>query len=155
MTHFDYLPGPKIRARPRSLELGEQMALYDWVCIYRARYPQLWNFTSTANGGVRPKKQNPKTGQWYCPEGKRLNAAGVSKGYPDIILDWPAGHYHGLRIELKESNASESDFREDQREWCNRLIRAGYRATCCFGWMSAANEICKYLGIDPKDAGLQ
>jgi hypothetical protein len=150
MTRFDYIPGGKQRQRPRQLECGEQRALFAWVCMMRGKYPQLWNFTTTANGEVRPKKQNLKTGKWYCPAGKRLKDSGMSKGYPDIVLDYPSGKYHGLRIELKEPNATYSDISKDQLIWEKRLHLAGYCWLCCFGWVEAAEVIIKYLGIEGR-----
>lgn len=156
MPRFAFDPRQrKPRPRPRPLEWAEQRALFNWVLVNRGLHPELYNFSATANGEERPKRQD-RHGRWYCPSGQRLQESGVSAGYPDIILDWPSKGsmwpnsptYHGLRIEMKAPGASSSALSAEQRSWIFRLRNAGYRAEVCHGWVEAAKLIVEHLGLD-------
>ncbi|MGL5225797.1 MAG: hypothetical protein ACRC8Q_10835 [Aeromonas sp.] len=88
-------------ARTPSNEKGheehyEQVRIFD--CIERTD-PELYSLmVAIPNGGHRSKKT-----------GADLKAEGVKAGYPDIIIDYPAGAYHGCRIELKASKGVVSE----------------------------------------------
>lgn len=48
---------------------------------------------------------------------------GNSKGVPDIIIDYPKGKYHGMRIEIKTKKGIIS---EKQKLWVDRLNKYYY-----------------------------
>lgn len=50
---------------------------------------------------------------------------GNSKGVPDIIIDYPSGKYHGMRIEIKTKKGVVSD---KQFKWLNNLSKHKYYA---------------------------
>lgn len=113
-------------------EDDEQMALFRWAAYNAGKYPQLANMYHVPNGGGRSKA-----------EAGRLKAMGVKRGVPDICLDWPAGGFHGLRIELKRLKRGRPS--PEQLEWGERLTRAGYCWRICRGWGEAAALIEDYL----------
>jgi len=113
-------------------EHQEQAALMQWVKLNKARYPALDNIAAVPNGGAR-----------HIAVAKKLKAEGVSKGYPDILLDYPSNGYHGLRIELKRQKGSYAT--AEQKEWLARLNNAGYKAVVCKGWIDAKEVIEEYL----------
>lgn len=114
----------------------EQIRLMQMVRLHAARFPMLKNLTAIPNGGHRNKAVAGK-----------LKAEGVSRGYPDLLLDWPAQGFHGLRIEIKRQDATPSDTKPEQREWHRRLEDAGYRVEVCKGWEAAWAIIVDYLGL--------
>ncbi len=113
-------------------EHQEQVALIDWCKLHQARYPMLNMMTAIPNGGLRNIKVAMK-----------LKKEGVSKGYPDILLDYANNGYHGLRIELKRQKGSYPT--TEQKQWLQRLNSAGYKAVVCNGWTEAKNVIEEYL----------
>jgi len=113
-------------------EHQEQVALMQWVALSKARFPALNNLAAVPNGGVR-----------HIAVARKLKAEGVSKGYPDILLDYPSGIYHGLRIELKRQKGSYPT--PEQKEWLERLNNAGFKAVVCKGWVEAKEVIEAYL----------
>ncbi len=116
-------------------EHQEQAALMDRVRLYANRYPALQNVAAVPNGGHRNKVTASK-----------LKREGVSPGYPDLIVDVPAGGFHGLRIEMKSLTGFPS---REQKQWIERLREHGYRAEVCRGADQAWRLICDYLGIRP------
>ena len=77
----------------RPSEHQEQCAVIDYV---RARYPSFAPYLFAVPNGARTA--------WTTA--KRLKDEGLSKGYPDLGLDYPMGGYHGLRIEMKRRRGS-------------------------------------------------
>lgn len=87
----------------------------------------------------------PNGGHRHIATAKRMKAQGVKAGYPDLLIDIPAGGYHGLRIELKRDKGGRlSDL---QKTWLDRLTEQGYRAVVCAGFDATINEIKTYLDI--------
>lgn len=113
-------------------EHQEQVTLMHWVQLNKARLPALNNMTAVPNGGAR-----------HIAVARKLKAEGVSKGYPDILLDHPSNGYHGLRIELKRLKGSYPT--TEQKEWLSRLNKAGFKAVVCKGWFEAKEVIEEYL----------
>ena len=72
-------------------------------------------------------------------------AEGVRKGYPDYILDLPAGAWHGLRIELKRQAGSVLS--ADQKEWQFRLLSQGYLSVIAPGERVASAWCLWYTGL--------
>ena len=115
------------------LESAEQVALFRWAAYASGTHPELKNLYHVPNGGTRDRR-----------EAHNLRLQGVKSGVPDICLDWPGSGYHGLRIELKRTKGGRLS--DDQKDWLERLNRAGYRAVVCYGWDEARREIEEYLG---------
>ena len=77
-------------------------------------------------------------------EGKRLKAAGVLKGVPDVFLAIPTGNYHGLWIEMKR-NDKKAKLSADQMEILTLLQNRGYAVAVCYGADQAIELIEMYL----------
>lgn len=107
----------------------------DRVRLYANRYPALLCVAAVPNGGQRSKITATK-----------LKREGVSAGYPDLLVDFPAQGFHGLRIEMKSMTGYPS---REQREWIERLRANGYRAEVCRGADQAWRVLTDYLGIKP------
>lgn len=119
--------------REHPTEHAEQVAFMRLVHAHVGRHPALRNMTASANGGKRAMNT-----------AVQLKRAGVSPGYPDIILDYPSQGYHGLRIELKSMTGYAS---REQKDWIERLRANGYRAEVCRGADAAWACLRDYLGI--------
>ena len=115
-----------------SAELLEQEALIQWAALTVIKGYRVGDYlVHVPNEG----KRGPKA----ASEFKR---AGGRAGYPDLILDLPAGDWHGLRIEMKSRDGKPT---ATQLEWIERLRGAGYRAEVCYGFEDARNVITEYL----------
>lgn len=85
----------------------------------------------------------PNGGKRSKTEAVRFSAEGVCAGVPDICLPVARGGRHGLYIELKRTR--DWELSDAQRDWIAALEAQGYRAALCIGWVSAAEEITRYL----------
>jgi len=121
---------------PPPLEHVEAVNFMRVVRLHTTRYPALLNLTASANGGER-----------HGAVAAKMKGEGVSPGYPDYALDWPAQGFHGLRIELKRQRYSPSNVSDQQRAWHQRLRAAGYRVEVAGGWEAAWSIVRDYLGI--------
>ena len=113
-------------------EHTEQQALFEWAA---------WQ----ANLGVEPLRLMfaiPNGGLRNKATAGRLKAEGVKAGVPDIMLPWPAQHYHGLFIEIK---VGENKATAEQLYWLAWLNDAGYQAKIAYGWKEAKIIIEEYL----------
>lgn len=118
----------------RALEKEEQIALFD-----RAKYHPILRDYMWAN-----QNQGLRDPRWV----RSLIKQGAKVGVPDIILAYPAQHYHGLFIELKRTNKHKCKVSIEQRAMINLLNNAGYWAQACFGAQQAWEAIIGYLGED-------
>jgi len=119
-------------ATPAPLEAAEQKTLLQWVRYNSAAYPELKLFYHIPNEGKRSYRA-----------GRELKDQGLKAGVPDNCLPVARGGYHSLYIELKRQKGGKIS--EQQREWIDRLNRAGNKAIVCKGWEEAAEAIVKYL----------
>jgi hypothetical protein len=115
-------------------EHHEQVAIFEWVKLNLAKYPQLENLFAIPNGGQR----SPVTGAM-------LKAEGVRSGVADIMLAYPCNGYHGLFIELKRRDGGKVS--PQQQDWINRLNKAGYLAIVAYGAKEAVKIITDYLNM--------
>ena len=106
--------------------------LFEWIEWARPKYPALWNAFHIPNEGRRSLRY-----------GRELIAQGMRKGVPDIFIASPARHYAGLFIEMKRCDGGKLS--KEQKNWLDRLNRAGYLAVVCNGWEEARNVILEYL----------
>ena len=72
---------------------------------------------------------------------RKLKAEGLRKGIPDMNLDIPNKHYHGLKIEMKATGKTWANVSKDQRVKLAMFNSAGYRAVACAGVMDAIKAI--------------
>jgi VRR-NUC domain len=115
---------------PRN-EYAQQVALFEWAGWNVGRYPELKWLNGSLNG-VR------------LPPGlaKKMKAAGLKAGIPDIDLPVRRGEFCGLRIELKDKGGRLSG---PQGECLDFLNEQGYMACVCVGADAAISTIESYL----------
>jgi len=113
-------------------EEQEQIALFNWAKYVSPR-PELEMLFAIPNGGYRAMQ-----------EGKRLKAAGVLKGVPDVFLAFPIGIYHGLWIEMKR-NDGKARLSTEQMDMLVKLQSQGYAVAVCYGAEEAQEIIELYL----------
>lgn len=119
----------------KKSEDQEQAALMQWVEIMQRRYPELQMLFHVPNEGKRTKATAGK-----------LKTMGLKAGVPDIYLDYPAGKYHGLRIELKVNDNKQTPA---QDKWLRNLQMHGYFAAVCYGAAQAERLIEDYIHLKP------
>lgn len=115
-------------------EHAEQVAIFEWVNLHMAKYPQLKNLFAIPNGGHRDRNT-----------GAMLKREGVRAGVPDLMLAYPSNGYYGLFVELKRRDGGTASFL--QVDWINRLQQAGYMATVAHGAKDAVKIIKDYLNL--------
>lgn len=118
-------------------EEGHQRCLFDWVDLQIKRYPQLALLFAIPNGGYRHKTTAAV-----------LKATGAKPGVPDLLLAWPAGGFHGLFIEMKRPKKGSSPagvLSPEQKDWIERLRKAGYRVEVCYGFDQARQTLLEYI----------
>ena len=83
-------------------------------------------------------------GQYQVFKSQRIKAkqTGYKKGFPDLFIYEPRGHYSGLAIELKVKYNKPT---KEQLEWIKKLNERGYMAKVCTGIDEAINLIKNYL----------
>lgn len=116
-------------------ESQEQVTLFAWAELAKAKHPELEWIFHVPNGGAR-----------HVVVAQRLKKEGVKPGYPDIGLDIPMGGHHGLRIELKRKAGGVTS--AEQKKWIAALKSFGYRVEVCKGWEAARAVILNYLEKD-------
>lgn len=116
-----------------SSETAEQQIVIRWARVMQSRLPALGNLYHVPNEAKRSRQTAAV-----------LKSMGLSAGVPDLILDYPAGAYHGCRIELKHGANKPS---VHQIEWLARMQDAGYFAAICYESDAAIYVLQKYLGL--------
>lgn len=86
----------------------------------------------------------PNGGRRDAREGARLKAEGVKPGVSDLFLPLRRQGMAGLWLELKAPGEKPT---AAQRAWIARMDRAGYLATWCDDWVTAATVIADYVGV--------
>lgn len=100
----------------------------NWMAIQDERYQLV---AAVPNGGQR----HPAVAQ-------KLKKEGVKPGYPDVIIDVPNAHFHGLRIEFKRPKGQQT---AAQKEWQKRLTKQGFLYTVCYSTTEAIQVLTEYL----------
>ena len=117
-------------AAPEPTEAQAQAALFEWL---EKKYPHVYEMTThVPNGGSR-----------HPGEAKNLKRQGVKPGYPDILIDYPCGTYHGMRLEMKRNRRMKATAEQDN--WLGRLWMHGYKAEVAYGLDHAIELIEDYL----------
>ena len=120
-----------------------EKALHRSVCQYlRIAYPDVL-FNTDLSG----------SGKLTIGQATALKSLRSNRGFPDIAIYEPIGHYHGLFIELKKDGEKlynkdhlpKTPHIKEQFE-CNRKLRAkGYYAAFSIGFDQAKRLIDNYL----------
>lgn len=116
-------------------ETTEQQAVIEWAKYAQGKYPGLKNLYHVPNEGKRSKAA-----------ASILKTMGLSSGVPDLILDYPAGVYHGLRIEMKYGKNTPT---AEQKDWLLRLQTAGYFVAITWSASVAIDLLTKYMNLKP------
>ena len=119
----------------KRTEDGEQEAVIQWAALMRNAHPELLNLYHVPNEGKRSKA-----------EAARQQRLGLRRGVPDLILDYPKGIYHGLRVEMK---VKPNKTTANQEAWLERLARAGYFVAVCYSAQEAIETIDAYIKLRP------
>lgn len=123
--------------RRKPTEHEEQAAVIKWAADNRQKHPDLALLAHVPNGEYRDMNT-----------ARRLAAAGVRGGYPDLLLDVPRGPYHGLRIELKRRDGG-SGVSRVQAAWLHALREQGYAVCVAHGAHAAVAALMTYLALPP------
>lgn len=111
--------------------------MIEWALLSRGKYPALENLYHVPNEG----KRSPAAGGI-------AKSLGLRPGVPDLILDYPAGIYHGLRIEMKVGKNTPT---EAQKDWLCRLQSAGYLVAVCWSAQAAIRLLKMYMELKPGE----
>lgn len=123
-----------MKTKKTNNEELEQTWLIQWATMLSSQHKELALLHHIPNGGLRSKS-----------EAKRLKAAGVKSGVPDLCLPVARQGYHGLYMELK---AGKGKATASQKQWLDSLNNQGYKAIICYGWIEGAKELADYLNIE-------
>jgi hypothetical protein len=132
-------------------EADLQALVIDLREMHKPSYPLLGLLAGSANGEVRPKRKNPKTGKWYSPSGQKLRRMGLIAGWPDLQLPVPGkgtySGYCGLFIEMKLPGESLSP---EQKALIPLLRSAGNYVVVCFDAITAWNLVVDWLELPSR-----
>ena len=92
----------------------------------------------------------------YKSTGKKLKAAGVKPGVPDVFIMVPNKQYYGLIIEFKKKSLKinkktgllekkPANVSIYQKQWIKNLNDFGYLAVICQGFDEAKKTVENYL----------
>lgn len=112
-----------------------------WAALSIKQRPELEYLVAIPNGGAR-----------HIAVAAKLKAEGVKKGFPDLQMNLARSGYNGLFIELKNRDGKTSP---EQKDWLERLMRAGNKAVVCKGWIDAQQTIIDYLDGTTNDNRIQ
>lgn len=112
-------------------EHDTQVALFEWAGWAAKQTPELELLLAIPNGGLR-----------NIVVAKKLKAAGLKPGVPDIFLPVARKRSHGLWIELKDGTNKPTP---DQWRWIEALRKQRYLAVVCYSFDDAKNTLLAYL----------
>ncbi|AMO58134.1 VRR-NUC domain-containing protein [Endozoicomonas montiporae] len=125
----------KFRKPAVDREGSQQKLFFDWL---RFTHPDVYKHTfHIPNGGQRSGKA-----------GAKMKREGVKRGVPDIMVALSNGQWPALFIEFKAAKPYDSSVKPEQKEWLERLNKAGYLAVVCKGVAEAKKAITDYLMAD-------
>ena len=119
-------------------EHQEQVAFFQWLEL---QHPTVYLMAAAVPNGSH--KSQAAAG--------RFKAEGLKAGYPDILVDFPRGPYHGLRIEMKRRRKSLSKVSDEQMEWGLRLREQGFYWSLAYGCDEAIEITNTYLAMGEFD----
>ena len=127
-------------------EAAHQTALFAWIALNTARWPELRWMHHIPNGGTRGSDARSAG-----IAGARLKAQGVRPGVADIFLPVKRGPWSGLYIEMKKPSlrpkreGSAGGLTTEQREFRDFAEQQGFGWTVCYDWNDAASVVTQYL----------
>jgi hypothetical protein len=131
----------KRKANASPSEHAEQVALLQWWAVY-----------APAHGlDVRLLVAMPSAAKRSYKLAARMKAEGLRAGYPDLILDFPAPGFHGMRIEMKSASGRVAP---EQAAYHELLRRMDYNVVTCYGYDDARRAIqfyCQSALNDPRN----
>jgi hypothetical protein len=98
-----------------------------------------YRVSASANGGSR-----------HLLEAINLKKMGVSRGFPDVEVPLPIGHFHGFYVEMKRQKGGKVT--TEQAEWLAYLREKGYYAEVARGFEEAKEMFLHYLSFGNKPA---
>ncbi len=150
MSAPEFRPMKKPRAvaktgLPVPTEHAEQVHVVEWAAWRASRDRRLGNLFAIGNGGLRPARLVQTAGgvRRVSVVGRKLKSEGMKEGVPDLFLAWPSNGQPGLFVEMKRATGGRLS--PAQKEWRERLTRAGYAWRCAKGADEAIREIEAYL----------
>ena len=118
-------------------EYSEQVLLFQWADLAKARTPELGLLYAIPNSGGFSGGFKTNVVRVV-----RSRKSGTKKGVPDVCLPVPRGGYGALYLELK---AKGGRVKVEQRAWLAALKEVGNAAHLCVGWEEARDRITEYL----------
>lgn len=124
----------KRRARHRSLEFGEQCALFEWarLPVVQDQYPGLDLLSPSLNGLYFENDA-------IAAKAKK---SGLLPGEFDVKLPVARGGYHGFIFELKQGY---NKLTAPQEWYGGRMREEGWLVGCYWSWTDARDAIVRYL----------
>lgn len=116
-------------------ETTQQQAVIQWARLMARQRPELQNLYHVPNEARRT-----------AATAGILKSMGMEPGIPDLILDHPAGRYHGLRIEMKYGKNNPTPA---QIDWMRRMQSAGYAVACVWSAALAIRLLTEYVNLWP------
>lgn len=93
---------------------------------------------------------NPPEPKRHPLEGLTFRPKPIKPGFPNVIINYPCGIYHGLFLTLQRADQRDQPT-ANQLNWIYKLRKAGNYADIAYGWKDAWKQIEKYL-ISPIDS---
>jgi hypothetical protein len=121
------------KKRRASPEEDLHRAVFQWIFLHEARYPQLIDFMHVPNGGARSKG-----------EAGKLKAMGVRKGVSDIICHFPGTVGNGFACELKAPGGKATP---EQLIYLEKARAHGWVTGVCDSFEGFLTLAYLYLGV--------
>lgn len=126
------VPGPKHRSKKkvgRELQKGDNCPSETQECMVFIAWTKLVTFQGDRlfERVIKIPNERGKSGVQTAI----LTGIGMRAGFPDYLIEAPAGRWHGLRLEAKRVRGGKTD--ADQLAWRQKLTRWGYHAEICHG----------------------
>ncbi len=115
----------------RHIEEDTQIACVTWFSYQYPQYIPLLHHSP--NGGFRNSR-----------EAGRFKAMGTRAGFPDLVLLVARGGYHGLFIEMKTWNGSQTEL---QKAYQSAVEEQGYKYVICHNVEEFVKEVTLYMTL--------
>lgn len=124
---------------PCPLEEAEQVTLAQFLDL------MFWDqWCHVPNGGMRPSSED-KDGKRFSVEAKKMQAQGVKKGVPDVLIFRPVKGATGVVVELKRKKGGIVS--PEQKKWLEMLSGFGWICRVCCGADEAIKFVRETYGI--------
>lgn len=89
---------------------------------------------------------SPNGGKRNAREAARFKTMGTRAGFPDLVLLYPSGKFHGLLVELKTQSKG-SRQTPNQKAYQEAATKQGYKYVICRSFDDFHREIKAYLPL--------